>query len=96
MYLRKAGRAGKRMYGGGNCTCGKREEPGSARTAAGNVPAESGKSRKAHVRRREMYLRKAGRARKRMYAGEKIPVDEFDLGTLSFTYGDSHKCILYA
>lgn len=43
-----------------------------------------------------MYLRKAGRAGKRMYGGGKNPVDEFDLGTLSFTYGDSHKCILYA
>ena len=50
------------MYKPSVCTCGKREKRKDACINQASVPAESGRSGKAHVQTKRLYLRKVGEA----------------------------------
>ena len=67
LYLRKAGEVEKRRYKSSESTCGKWEKRKDACINQASVPAESGRSGKAHVQTKRLYLRKVGEAEKRMY-----------------------------
>ena len=55
------------MYRCGNCTCGKEDGGESVCITAGIVLAEREGRAKQHVLPRELYVRKRGWRRKRMY-----------------------------
>ncbi len=61
------GEAERRMYKPSVCTCGKWEKRKDACINQASVPAESGRSGKAHIQTKRLYLRKVREAEKRMY-----------------------------
>ena len=57
----------KCRYKSSESTCGKWEKRKDACINQASVPAESGRSGKAHVQTKRLYLRKAGEVEKRRY-----------------------------